>query len=112
MVARKPDDVNAECWHALSVAETAARLQTDIVCGLSQSEARRRLAQAGPDVVSAEGARPALSILLAQFGSFLVLLLAVAAVTAFVLGETVEGVSILAVIVLNAGIGFFTEWKA
>lgn len=112
MVARKPDDVNAECWHALSVAETAARLQTDIVCGLSQSEAGRRLAQAGPDVVSAEGARPALSILLAQFGSFLVLLLAVAAVTAFVLGETVEGVSILAVIVLNAGIGFFTEWKA
>lgn len=112
MVAVKPEDVRDVCWHALSVAETVAELQTDAVCGLSPSEADRRLAGAGPDTVSATGARSSLSLLFSQFASFLVLLLSAAAVTAFVLGETVEGVSILAVIVLNAGIGFFTEWKA
>jgi len=31
---------------------------------------------------------------------------------AFALGETREPVAILVVIVLNAGIGFFTQWKA
>ena len=39
-------------------------------------------------------------------------LLVAATVIAFALGENIEAVAILIVIVLNAGIGFFTEWKA
>ena len=31
---------------------------------------------------------------------------------AFAMGETIEAVAILIVIVLNAGIGFLTKWKA
>ena len=53
-----------------------------------------------------------LSILLHQFQSLIVLLLVAATVVAFALGENVEAVAILVVIVLNAAIGFLTEWKA
>ena len=56
--------------------------------------------------------RSALAILFAQFQSLIVVLLVAATVIAFALGENIEAVAILIVIVLNAGIGFFTEWKA
>jgi Ca2+-transporting ATPase len=41
-----------------------------------------------------------------------VALLIAATVVAFALGENIEAIAILVVIVLNAAIGFFTEWKA
>jgi len=53
-----------------------------------------------------------LSILLAQFRSLIVALLVAATVIAVVMGDFVEAGAILVVIVLNAAIGFFTEWKA
>jgi len=90
-------------WHTLSVEETAQRLGTDAVHGLTRAEVARRYAQDGPNVLPAVKARSGLSILLRQFRSLIV---------ALALGEGVEAVAILVVIVLNAVIGFLTEWKA
>ena len=56
--------------------------------------------------------RSAWAIFFAQFRSLIVLLLVAATLIAFGLGENVEAVAILVVIVLNAAIGFLTEWKA
>jgi len=56
-------------------------------------------------------ARSALAIFLAQFRSLIVALLVTATVIAFVTGDNIEAAAILIVIILNAGIGFFTEWK-
>ena len=50
--------------------------------------------------------------MLAQFRSLVVLLLLAASAIAGSLGERVEAVAILAALLLNAGIGFFTEWRA
>jgi Ca2+-transporting ATPase len=57
------------------------------------------------------GARP-LAIAVDQFKSLIVALLIVATVVAFALGEHIQALAILIVIVLNALIGFLTEWKA
>jgi len=51
-------------------------------------------------------------ILVEQFTSPIVALLAVAAIVSFVFGDWVEGVAILVVILINAAIGFFTELQA
>lgn len=51
-------------------------------------------------------------ILAAQFRNLIVLLLAAATVVSFVVGDVVEGFAVIAVIVINAGIGFGTELKA
>ncbi len=102
----------AEAWHTLSLAEAFERLQADGERGLSQSEVTRRLAQYGPNSLSQARERSALSILLAQFRSLIVALLVAATVIAVVMGETIEAAAILVVLVLNAAIGFFTEWKA
>ncbi|MEJ7590023.1 MAG: hypothetical protein WKF77_00590 [Planctomycetaceae bacterium] len=54
----------------------------------------------------------ALSIFVAQFRSLIVALLVVATAIAFAMGDHIEAVAILVVIVINAAIGFLTEWKA
>lgn len=80
--------------------------------GLSHSEVRHRLHQYGPNQLQTSGGRGWLSILLSQFKSLLVLLLAVAAGLAFVFHDWIEGIAICAVLVINAAIGFFTELGA
>ena len=99
-------------WHTLSLEETAQRLQTDATQGLTNVEAVHRLGKYGPNTLAQARGRSVLSIFLAQFHSLFVLLLVTATVVAFALQDNIEAVAILVVIVLNAGIGFLTEWKA
>ena len=101
-----------QSWHVLSFEAAKDSLQSDVTRGLTQIEAARRLAQYGPNTLAQAQQRTTLSILLAQFRSLIVALLVAATVIAFVIGENIEGFAILVVIVLNAAIGFFTEWKA
>ncbi|WZO97966.1 cation-translocating P-type ATPase [Isosphaeraceae bacterium EP7] len=99
-------------WHAISVAEVAEKLRSDRARGLAELEATRRLAEFGPNRLAEIRGRSAFVILRAQFKSVIVLLLLAAAAIALALGENVEAVAILFVIVANATIGFLTEWKA
>src|SRR5690606_1129838 len=88
------------------------RLDTDPAIGLKADEVERRLAEHGPNELEQAEGRSALAILLAQFKSLIVALLVAATAIAFVMGENLEGIAILVVILLNAAVGFFTEWKA
>lgn len=101
-----------DAWHTLSVEQTALRLQTDVTLGLTRVEAARRYAQQGPNAITGVARRSAPAILVHQFASLIVLLLLAAAGVAFALGESLQAVAILIVIMLNAVIGFITEWKA
>ena len=80
--------------------------------GLSADEARRRLARVGPNAVGEHPDTPLWRLVLAQFRSLVVLLLLAASVIAASLGQHVEALAILAALLLNAGIGFVTEWRA
>ena len=99
-------------WHTVTTAEVLQKLEVDPTRGLGAKEADRRRQKYGPNLLKQSRGRSALSILVAQFTSLIVGLLIAATVIAFVLGENVEALAILAVIVINALIGFFTEWKA
>jgi Ca2+-transporting ATPase len=99
-------------WHMLPVAETFQRQKSDVAQGLTQAEAARRLAKYGLNALAQTHQRSTLSIFVAQFQSLIVALLVGATAIAFALGENIEAIDILVVIVLNAAIGFFTEWKA
>jgi Ca2+-transporting ATPase len=80
--------------------------------GLTTLEARRRLRRIGPNRVADRGEAPLWRLVLAQFRSLVVLLLLAAAGIAWALGERAEAVAILAALVLNAAIGFVSEWRA
>ena len=99
-------------WHLLSVEEVAERLATDSATGLSNPEAVARLQRFGPNSLPAPPPRSNLEILAGQFKSLPVLLLGASAVLSVATGGVLDAVVILAVIALNAGIGYFTESTA
>lgn len=81
--------------------------------GLSSREVEARREQWGLNrLADSSDGRSIASILVAQFQSLLVGLLIVASLISFVTGDLLEGCAIVVVILLNALIGFLTEWKA
>ncbi|MEZ4701827.1 MAG: cation-transporting P-type ATPase [Rhodothermales bacterium] len=87
-------------------------LGVDAAQGLSDTEAAARLATHGPNRLTAHKKRRGWAILVDQFKSLIVGLLAVAAVVAYAFGEVLEGGAVVVVIALNTAIGFFTELRA
>src|SRR5262245_62130921 len=99
-------------WHAERVADVLHHLDADGERGLTTDEARRRLARLGPNRIADQPDTPLWRLALDQFKSLVVILLLAAAGIAFVLGERVEAVAILVALLLNAAIGFGSEWRA
>ncbi len=99
-------------WHAMPTGEVAGLLAAVVSRGLSAREAGRRLSRYGPNQLRRSRAVPWWRVLAAQFKSLVVLLLVVAAVICFFLGDNLEALSVVVVILLNAGIGFATEYRA
>lgn len=95
-----------------STDEVLAHYQVERETGLSDADVERRREQFGVNRLREASRRSLGSILVAQFQSVIVLLLVVASGLAFALGDTIEGVTIVAVILLNAAIGFVTELRA
>ena len=93
-------------------AALVAALDTEVERGLTDAEAERRLRLYGPNLLRRIRRRSSWRILWDQFASLIVVLLVVAAAVAFAFDETVEGFAIVAVIVINAAIGFVTERRA
>ena len=102
----------ARSWHTETAEVVAAAFAVDPRLGLGDAEVARRRQQYGPNALTAARVRSSWIILADQFKSLLVVLLVVAAGVAFMLREPIEAVAILVVIVLNAVIGFLTEWRA
>ena len=100
-----------EAWHSRSAEEVLAHLGSSAT-GLSAQEAAQRLAADGPNELK-EGKRISpLQIFLGQFKSLIIWILIAAGVISGVLGEVVDAIAILAIVVLNAVIGFYQEFNA
>ncbi len=101
----------ARDWHSLSAEAVLTELAAT-ADGLSSQEAAQRLTANGPNELK-EGRRISpLQILLGQFQSLLIWILIVAGVVSGLLGEVVDAIAILAIVVLNALIGFYQEFNA
>ncbi|RVT50099.1 cation-translocating P-type ATPase [Rubrivivax albus] len=99
-------------WHALSPTETLESLQTDAATGLAAAQARRRLADHGPNALPEAPPKPWWRTLLRQFASPLIVILFVAAGLAVMLGHVGDAAVILAVVLVNALIGTVQEGRA
>ncbi|MEI2418512.1 HAD-IC family P-type ATPase [Orrella sp. JC864] len=98
-------------WHALSAEQALDRLQAGPQ-GLGQDQAAQRLARFGPNALPAGRAAPAWRRLLAQFNDPLILFLLCAAVVSLALGHATDGAIIVAVVLVNAVVGFVQEGRA
>jgi len=95
-----------------SVDDVLRDLSADPEHGLGSEEALHRQKTWGRNELEGGRRQHALSILLAQFRSVVVILLLIAGGLAFLFSDYAEGFAIFTVILINAMIGFVTEWRA
>ena len=99
-------------WHCLAREDAAKVLLTSLSQGLSEGEAARRLAAGGRNLLQEAPPRPAWRMLLDQFRDFMILMLLAAALVSAAIGEGVDSLAIVAILVVNACIGFVQEYRA
>ena len=98
-------------FYALSVTESLESLNTGKK-GLSDEEAIKRLEKHGKNEFQQFHRCRAIKILFDQFSSLLIIILILAAILSLLLGEVFDAIAIFAVLLLNAVLGFFQEYKA
>ena len=98
-------------WHQLTTEACAQHLQSSLA-GLSSAEAAARLQQYGPNQLQEAPARPWWRLLLSQLSDFMILVLLSAALVAGWVGEWLDAIAIIAIVLLNAIIGVVQEYRA
>ena len=98
--------------HALAASEVLLRLESDATRGLSSQEAAARLARYGYNELAAAPPVPMWRKLVAQFKDLVIWILIVAAVISGAMGEWIDTLAILAIVLLNGVLGFFQEERA
>lgn len=87
-------------------------LKSNHVNGLSEIEADNRLKRDGQNIVEKEIKTTAIARFASQFNSPLIYILLIAAITATLLGHTIDAFVIFGVVLANSIIGFIQEGKA
>lgn len=95
-----------------SVESVANALGTNLETGLNAETAATRLIKHGPNSIERVPSANALKVFIQQFRSTVVYVLFAAAIVSFVNHEVVQAMAILAAVVINAVVGFVTEFKA
>ncbi|HEY4600364.1 MAG TPA: cation-translocating P-type ATPase [Cerasibacillus sp.] len=99
-------------WYQLSVNHVANKLRVNINHGLSSSEITQRKKSFGENALQMEKKSPKIILFLKQFQDFMVLILLAATLIAGMLGEYIDAIAIMLIVLLNGCIGFFQEFKA
>jgi len=97
--------------YRISVSELFTQLQSD-PSGLAPAEADRRLAHYGPNELTTITQIHPLRIFLNQFKSFIIYILLFAVAASLLIGEYVDTLIILVILLANAAIGFYQELGA
>ena len=111
MTASPADVATAAVWYRYP-ADDALQHWRSSPQGLSTAEAAARLAADGPNALTEAAPIRPWAILRGQFKSLIIWVLIAAGVVSGALGEAVDAAAILAIVVLNAAIGFYQEYNA
>jgi P-type Ca2+ transporter type 2C len=98
-------------WHRLNVQQVLDNLHSRLD-GLTESEAKRRLEKYGLNQIEKEKQRSPFFIFIRQLKDPMVLILFVATFLSFVLGEIIDGIIIVAILIMTTVIGFIQEFRS
>ena len=99
-------------WHSKTVQDVIDDLKTHLEQGLSSADAAQRLKEHGYNELREKPPTPFWKLVLEQLQDFVVVLLIIASAVSFLLGDTVEAIAIIAIVILNAIIGVVQESRA
>jgi len=98
-------------WHLLPLSEISQLLNTS-PSGIDNISATQRLEEYGKNQITDKKKKTVFQMLLHQLMDFMILILIAAAIISGVLGDVTDTVIILAIIILNAVVGFIQEYRA
>ena len=104
--------MDIESPHTMAADAVAAMIEVRPDAGLTNAQAAERLAYYGPNTLPAGETRPPWLVFLGQFKSILILILIGAALLAALIGSGKDAGVILTVVVINAFVGFYQEYRA
>lgn len=99
-------------FHEMDINEIEKTLATDYSSGLSTEEAEKRIRQHGYNELDDGEKQSALLLFFSQFKDFMVLVLLAATLISGLLGEYIDAIAIIAIVITNGFLGFFQERKA
>ena len=99
-------------WHTLETQEAIRETGSDLETGLTAAEAERRLAEYGRNELVERAGKGPWAILWEQFTGIMVVMLVISAIISAFLGETIDALVIMVIVVLNAILGFVQEYRA
>ncbi|RYH27489.1 hypothetical protein EON65_13300 [archaeon] len=99
-------------YHVMTPDETLQKLQSNRSSGLTESETKERLGKYGENVLPSSPPKTVLERLWAQMNSILIYVLLAGAALSFGFEHHVDGIVIIAVILINVSVGYYMEGKA
>ena len=99
-------------WYKVTPERALQEIGTTADRGLTAAEAAQRLQQYGTNELQEKAGRSRLEILWEQFANILTVLLIIAAIVSMILGDWIEAVAILIIVVLNGILGYTQEYRA
>ena len=104
-------DTQHEIWYNRSADDVLAEVESSAQ-GLSAQEAAQRLSANGNNELTEGERSSAFRTFLGQFKSLIIWVLIAAGIISAALGDMVDAIAILTIVLLNAGIGFYQEFAA
>jgi Ca2+-transporting ATPase len=99
-------------WYQLDDEKVAEVLEVDLSVGLTEKEVQARKKRYGINELEGEKKQPRWLLFLKQFQDFMVLVLLGATLIAGLLGEYIDAIAIMIIVLVNGCIGYFQEQKA
>ncbi|TMW73160.1 cation-translocating P-type ATPase [Alteribacter natronophilus] len=99
-------------WYEMEAEEVERAIDTDASSGLNEEEALVRLKKHGLNKIDDGRRTPLFFLFISQFKDFMVLVLLAATLISGLLGEYIDAVTIMIIVLLNGFLGFFQERKA
>jgi P-type Ca2+ transporter type 2C len=98
-------------WHLSGITQVL-QVTGSSINGLTKTEAEKRLEEYGPNEIETRKKKSALGLFFYQFCDLMILVLMVAAIISGILGDVTDTIVIVAIVILNAVVGFVQEYRA
>ena len=98
--------------YLLTAQEVASQFEVDVKTGLNDQQVQKAFSLYGANEIEDWKSKGPLLIFLRQFADFMILILILAAVISGVVGEPADTIAIFVILILNASIGAFLEYRA
>lgn len=99
-------------FHEMEIKQVEEALKTDFSSGLRTEEVKIRISKHGLNELDEGEKQSALLLFFSQFKDFMVLVLLAATLISGLLGEYIDAIAIIAIVLINGCLGFFQERRA